>query len=1111
MPKSGSKYAIYSVLKPLKESKAVRAVLVTALIVAWSACRTSQESVETPSPATAEERSTSMPKPSDDDRIVRLDPQEAAEFAQETQQEVSAEAVNGLTLDLWATEQLIEDPIALDVDDEGRLYVTASSRTAGGEIDIRGHPTWTTPALAMQSVEDHETFLKQEIAPENSEANEWLPDFNEDGSHDWRDLTVLKERLYRVEDRSGDGVADAVETVVEGFNTPVTDVLGGLLVHDGKIYLAAAPDLWVMDVGDRQVEDLQVMSTGYGVHPGFGGHGMSGITVGPEGRIYWSVGDMGMNVVGPDGRRWYYPHQGTIVRAFPDGSGFEVFAAGLRNTHEFVFDEFGNLISVDNDGDHPGEKERIVYVVEGSDSGWRTNWQFGKYTDPKNNDYKVWMDEELFKPSFPGQAAYITPPVANYHSGPAGMVYHPGTALGGAWKDHFFISEYTGSPATTNVHAFRLEEEGAGFSLASDQPVVSGVLTVGMDFGMDGALYLADWIEGWDSKGAGRIWKLHAPGASTLEVASLMASDFEERSVADLKELLGHADRRVRQKAQFELAERGDYDALLDVARNSGDRITRVHGLWGLWQLALQDASSAEAITAFLSDDDDEIRAQAAKILGDVAYESAAEAIVPLLQGDSERIRFFAAQALGKMEYAVAFDPIVAMLQSVDEDDDHLRHAGSLALARIADGEAIGELSSHPSAAVRMAAVVALRRLKHPAVGRFVDDEDEHIVTEAARAINDDGGIKDALLELAGILNATDFTNEPLLRRVISANLRVGSEEAAERVAAFARRDDVPPSMRVEAVSVLGVWPEPSVLDRVDGDYLGPVERSPDIARSAAASLLEPLSVDTLPEVKVALAETAARLKLADAAPFLLSFLEDGSSAEVRVAALEALNDLAVDDMESVVRTALADADQSVRMTAVRLIPTLGLGEVTTAELLANAVDRGSVEEQQSALQALGELQSPSARDVLEDLITELEAGRVDRGIRLDVMEAAEAGGSEELRQRVETYRESSDPYAHLMEGGDADRGRSFFFRHEAAQCVRCHAINGRGGDVGPDLASIGAILSREELVESLLEPSERIAPGYGSENAPSAMPPMGGILSDRQVRDVVAFLSRLQ
>ena len=81
------------------------------------------------------------------------------------------------------------------------------------------------------------------------------------------------------------------------------------------------------------------------------------------------------------------------MRANPDGSEFEVYAHGLRNPQEIAFDAYGNLLSVDNDGDHKGEHERFVHIVEGSDTGWRINWQFGKYDQP-NEEYKVWIDEK---------------------------------------------------------------------------------------------------------------------------------------------------------------------------------------------------------------------------------------------------------------------------------------------------------------------------------------------------------------------------------------------------------------------------------------------------------------------------------------------------------------------------------------------------------------------------------------------------------------------------------------------------------------------------------------------------------------------------------------------
>src|SRR5690606_8409664 len=133
---------------------------------------------------------------------------------------------------------------------------------------------------------------------------------------------------------------------------------------------------------------------------------------------------------------------------------------------------------------------------------------------------------------------------------------------------------------------------------------------------------------------------------------------------------------RVRQKAQFALASRDASDALLSAARQTDNRFARLHGIWGIWQLARREASQAQPLVAFLVDDDPEIRAQAAKILGDVRYARAAEQIVPLLRDPEERVRFFAAEALGRMEHRAAVDPLLAMLEENDDRDAYLRHAG---------------------------------------------------------------------------------------------------------------------------------------------------------------------------------------------------------------------------------------------------------------------------------------------------------------------------------------------------------------------------------------------------------------------------------------------------
>ena len=180
------------------------------------------------------------------------------------------------------------------------------------------------------------------------------------------------------------------------------------------------------------------------------------------------------------------------MRINPDGTDFEVFAHGLRNPQEIAFDKYGNLISVDNDGDHQGERERYVHILEGSDTGWRIHWQFGKYNDPQNS-YKIWMDEKLYLPQFPGRPAYALPPLGLSPNGPAGLAYNPGTALNEEWEDYFFASYFTGSIANSKIEAFKLSPKGASFQLKDEQFVMNGIQSTGVNFGPDGSLYMADW------------------------------------------------------------------------------------------------------------------------------------------------------------------------------------------------------------------------------------------------------------------------------------------------------------------------------------------------------------------------------------------------------------------------------------------------------------------------------------------------------------------------------------------------------------------------------------------------------------------------------------------
>jgi HEAT repeat protein len=420
-------------------------------------------------------------------------------------------------------------------------------------------------------------------------------------------------------------------------------------------------------------------------------------------------------------------------------------------------------------------------------------------------------------------------------------------------------------------------------------------LPTGLDFGPDGALYIADWIDGWGTHDYGRIWKLDdRRGASVAErqqTKTLLAADFTKKKDDELGALLQNADMQVRLKAQFALATRGSAGeaAFKKALAQTGNQLARVHAIWGLSQMARKEKKYAQNLLPLLKDGDQEIRAQAARWLGDIKYKEAANSIIPLLKDSYSRARFFAAEALGRMEYEPAINPLIDLLRSNNDEDALLRHAGSLALARINKPQPIINLSKDPSRAVRIAAVVALRRMSHPGVAAFLTDADEFVVTEAARAINDDLSIKDALPALGNLLKTTSFKNEALIRRCINANLRVGTDEALQTVMDYAKKEGNPEALRVEAIDAISTWAKPSVLDRVDGRYRGVIQRDVATVRNKTSESLIQLLNNRDAAVRLSAVKAVSKLGISGGSPVLLALLKGDKDPAVRSEALKAL------------------------------------------------------------------------------------------------------------------------------------------------------------------------------------------------------------------------------
>ena len=244
--------------------------------------------------------------------IVREDPAKAAIRAKEVREATPVKLAEGLTLSLWATDSLAPDPVAMAIDDEGRIYINRTNRQKHSEFDIRGYRDWMIPSISLNTVEERREFLKSTFAPEKSEQNKWLKDLNKDSIHDWHDLAVEQDEIWRLEDTNNDGMADISTRILSDFNEEITDVAGGMLVRKEDMFVAIAPDLWRLkdNNGDGLIDEKTSIAHGYDVHIGFSGHGMSGVVEGPDGKIYWNIGDIGSNVTSPDGKNHNYSNEG---------------------------------------------------------------------------------------------------------------------------------------------------------------------------------------------------------------------------------------------------------------------------------------------------------------------------------------------------------------------------------------------------------------------------------------------------------------------------------------------------------------------------------------------------------------------------------------------------------------------------------------------------------------------------------------------------------------------------------------------------------------------------------------------------------------------------------
>lgn len=965
----------------------------------------------------------------------------------------------GLQVNLFAAEPLLQSPVSFTSDDQGAFYVVETHRYRHSIFDITEKPAWLLEDLSFRSVEDRARFLAREFATNASF------------------LTERSEVIRRIQDTNHDGRGDVATAFADNFRKPTAGTAAGILARDGHVWFTCIPDLWRLTVTNQQAGARQSLSEGYGVHIGVSGHDLHGLKMGPDGRLYFSVGDRGFNVT-QGTNHFFYPDTGAVLRCEPDGSRLEVFAIGLRNPQELTFDHLGNLWTADNDT-AGADPSRIIHVVEGGDYGWRCSYQH-------QTNFGPWVEEELWR----GQTDDLLPLAGIVAQGPSGLDYHPGVStLPDAYRNHFFVCDFPGG-----IWSFNVTSAGASYQVKEREKFLWNLWPTDLEFAADGNLYVSDWVQGWGPSPLGRLYRVSATHTENSDLLrrkmEFLRAGTVDQTEAELVQWLEFPDQRVRQEAQFALARKQAAPALAAAAQSSTNQAARLHALWGLDQIQRSGLPiELPWLSRLFQTADPETRRAAVQLAASTGLAQWQPAVLPLLNDAAPRVQFAAAQALAQLGTKEAAEKLEEFVRRNADRDPFLTHGALMAGLRIADGPTVQRWAHSDNVSLRRLALLITRRRGEAAITQFLNDKEPRLRIEAARAIND-LPIPEGFAALAQTLDAsTTHFPLPLLKRAVNANLRLGGADSAARLERYALHSAAGAEGRSMALDALKVWIDPGPLDRVMGLHRPVPPRAAGPALMAVENIAQRLGEETPEAVWLSALAAISNLRVTNAAARVAQlFRNPGGSPTLRQAALESLGQLQAKQLEQAVGQALQDPAPAIRQTGVRWIQALQLPN--TAQYLGQLLEKESdVRLSQAALAALGVTKDPAANDILKTWLLRLQKGKAKSAFALDIAEAALARGAPALTTAVFTYLTNAtgalnpEPY---LQGGDGGMGKRIFLERAEVSCNRCHEftppVAGHGaGPVGPSLAGIGKRKTRLELLEAILYPNKTIAPGYAN------------------------------